>query len=570
MSEPAELDIGTGESPDDDDYFEINARDEPWDDGELFDNSLNCHGVVHVRVLCAQRLPCPVGSSVCATVSLMPWRGRIRTQRTSSFLLSYENGVCVRWDQSTNSGLCSMVHAWSSEDSPTPKIACDLMFSPLGVGLLDFKMCSFEVSCDVLMKKPGVWKSHWFSDIEANANGESTTDACLDENTPTLKLAALFAPTHPGPRKSLPSTPSRQAQNTGNDADDDNNNNNTNNRHEIVQSADTLLPTTCPTTSPCSSVSHVEVISSTEPVNPDEKLLPDSSTDPHLLRVQSSWMPIHCYVCSSIILGRNQMFICERCSIKCCSDCRLHVDLRLPCGSNESKAAVENASRKKISVDNILSVVAPDEVFNQERKASSHSSAPASATKSADHTHDSSFQELDYIGCLRLEFTAACLFQHPLSAFADPRIALSEIVQREVRTGDYYARISIQGSGATARTRTLQNTGLPKFEANEMKFNVKHYGEEFRFEVIDATTDTVIGASYLTAHGLILDQKDELLGELGPSLFQFPRGVLTWKGKRSMKLLLRQSSKGTVSLDSRIIHSSNDKGSDTGKKNDKL
>ena len=41
-----------------------------------------------------------------------------------------------------------------------------------------------------------------------------------------------------------------------------------------------------------------------------------------------------------------------------------------------------------------------------------------------------------------------------------------------VRKGDYYARISIPGSSSTSRTRTLQNTGTPRFEKAEMAFNV--------------------------------------------------------------------------------------------------
>ena len=79
--------------------------------------------------------------------------------------------------------------------------------------------------------------------------------------------------------------------------------------------------------------------------------------------------------------------------------------------------------------------------------------------------------------------------------------------------------------------------------------NRKHYGEEFRFDVVDAGTDVIVGTSLLTTHGLIMDQKDEILRKKGPSILQIFRGPLVWKGKRSMKLLLRNEGKGANSSD---------------------
>ena len=104
-----------------------NAHDEKENDT---DKPWNCFGVVHVRLLAAQRLPCPVGSSVTATVSLFPLRGKVRTSQTAAFSIAMEHGVCVVWDPTTDKGVCSMVHAWNSEDSPVPDVKIDLNFSP--------------------------------------------------------------------------------------------------------------------------------------------------------------------------------------------------------------------------------------------------------------------------------------------------------------------------------------------------------------------------------------------------------------------------------------------------------
>jgi hypothetical protein len=75
--------------------------------------------------------------------------------------------------------------------------------------------------------------------------------------------------------------------------------------------------------------------------------------------------------------------------------------------------------------------------------------------------------------------------------------------------------------------------------------NRNHYGEEFRLELVDASTDVLVGISSMTAHSLILDQKDELGLREGYSLFQALRGPVIWKGKRTIKLLLRHDKKGS-------------------------
>ncbi|KAL3940120.1 MAG: hypothetical protein SGBAC_005281, partial [Bacillariaceae sp.] len=158
--------------------------------GSDLDKSWNCFGVVHVHLLSAQRLPCPVGSSVSATVSLLPWRGKVRTSHTVAFSITVEHGVCVAWDPTDNQGVCSMVHAWNSEDSPVPDIKIDLNFSPLGFGFFEFKMASLTLPCEVLLKSPYKWKRQWCqTEQDAAAKRDATGLGPI-----LIQLEAIFIP----------------------------------------------------------------------------------------------------------------------------------------------------------------------------------------------------------------------------------------------------------------------------------------------------------------------------------------------------------------------------------------
>jgi hypothetical protein len=86
----------------------------------------------------------------------------------------------------------------------------------------------------------------------------------------------------------------------------------------------------------------------------------------------------------------------------------------------------------------------------------------------------------------------------------------------------------------------------------------KHYGEEVRLELIDGSTNAVIGTTLLTAHSLILDQKDEIVSRKGYSLFQALRGPVIWKGKRTIKLLLRNEGKNAPSSDGMLTRKRGD------------
>ena len=385
----------------------------PWEDydedsKEEFDNALNCYGVVYLRLLRAQRLPCPVGSSVCAVVSLPPWKGRVRTHRTSAFLSSLDHGVCVQWNE--EGGFCSMVHAWHSEESPIPKIKVDLMFSPLGMGLFDFTMCSLELNVQVLMKQPGIWKENvWcptsctssFHNSSTSLGGGPTKET---DRIPMIQLDAMFAPSNDGRiatgQLKLPSTTTTTTTTTASTADptkaklspqpspppppppppqedkeldleqealdesfasiDTTTTENNQQEPQPHTENSIALPTpTRATTTTIATTITTTTTTTTSPPPPTPLKHQPNPHQPHLLRIVNLWMPHSCAVCQKILVGRNAGFHCEECGIQCCSDCRLHIDIQIPCGSETAK----KKTAPKLNMNSLLSIVAPDEAY---------------------------------------------------------------------------------------------------------------------------------------------------------------------------------------------------------------
>jgi hypothetical protein len=418
-----------------------------WNDlgNTHFDQSMNCFGVVHVRILRAQRLPCPVGSSVYSVVSLPPWQGRVRTERTLAFMASTEHGVCIRWDQLSDTGLVSMVNAWNSEESPVPSIKVDLMFSPLGMGILEFSMCTLNLDCKVLMQSPGKWQTQWCKSASAELKTESSDDYTVDNRIPLIQVEAMFAPSG---------------------ADDESSVDGLNNKELSLGDLMEQNQASPRNTSFDESFAAKSVTSATTHAFVN-------SNKPHLLRLVSFWIPGACSVCSKILVGYSQGFHCEECNIDCCSDCRLNVDLQIPCGSDTARTAVKHSLQNKLSLGNILSVVAPDNVYKQKAIVDDDSNAKDSLDPSSPRRLASDMKEQEAgVGCLKLEFVKACLFERPLPAETDPDSVFDRSKKRTLRQGDYYARISLSAGNKTARTRTLQNTASPKFSAGEMRFNV--------------------------------------------------------------------------------------------------
>lgn len=427
---------------DDSEEFKLPTPLPDWDDNEPFDRSFNRSGVFYVRFVCAQKLPSPVGSSVVGVASLPPFAGKVKTHRSAAYA-TYDHGVCVRWDRSSDDGLCSMVNPWNNEDSPVPSINIALCFSPLGMGILDFTMCTLRLSCAVLMKSPKVWKSQWCQAL--------LPESMVADDNPLIKLEAMFAPTgadltveqpetavslshfsleNPKSANKAPGKFAKQEASMG-----------------IVQSSPGL----------CDTSLEDRIYAKKN----------DNSTSSHLLRVASFFLPNVCQVCSTILIGKNKGFRCEACSVVCCADCRLNVDLELPCGSSEARARVERSIQSKISVGNILSIVAPDERYAKKAQNSLLSeSAPAAGVPSAVHS-----QWLGKgIGCLRIEFKRAFVFDSPLPPDDSPDNVFS--TSHPVREGEYYARItSSVDATKSGRTRPIYS-GSPHFNSKEMEFLV--------------------------------------------------------------------------------------------------
>lgn len=741
----------------------------------------NAHGVVHVRLVSARRLPCPIGSSVRATVSLPPYKGKVRSKRKNAFLGSLDHGVCVRWgenrdgddhqdfldddsklfldnnndDDDDADGLCSMVNGWSSEESPVPTIQIHLMFSPLAMGLFDFTMASVELSCHVLLRHAGVWRSRWVAmDVPSSSANAATSmqqsSSGLDnryhehmDRIPLLHVQAVFVPSVPSDATSIalsgvsgasasrtsssipPAIATTSSTNamtnivpnatgTGDDAtsplgktmlvpsatNDDLHawtesdasvrsrspasaaqvhNANHPSDHDIKQDykrqevetgmaeagsssaidaktetshhhivGDNTLPahlsdddtngnssvmaktldgkhqkeaSRCDTTASVpaatipgendeddemesvdmndhdpseedeeptrkaneASLAHTATLLSKENARIDGSTkaprtavvdVPPTPTDddisdvmslasktvqttvalqPHLLRAENYWVPTHtCAVCSRMLFGRKGGFHCEACGIDCCGDCRLNVDLRVPCGSDKAQEIVEKSFGSKMHLSNLLSMVAPDEAFEQQKIAEESMHMPGrdslSTAAGAGWNRKSLSTTLggspEGIGQLRLEIVRACLFEEHLSPHELVPLVDSAISLPKMRNGDYYVRVSATGSDKSTRTPALQNTGMPHFHAPEMRLPLAHYGMQFRLDVVDANTESVFGSTVLTTQGILQEQRDLYISKHGASIFQFMQGPIPWEGTRNRKLELRAGIKG--------------------------
>jgi len=475
-------------------------------------------------------LPCPVGSSVVCSASLPPYSGRVKTTRKPAFLSTYEHGVCVKWDR--DDGLCSMVNSWNSVESPVPSIQIALMFSPLGMGLLDFTMCSVTLSCEVLMKAPGQWKMQWCQmSLPSSMLGDTPP-------APLIHLEATFVPTtvdgKPADTSIFSATRIKKVM------------------MSPVRAPKPVVPISV------DASGHSEASNTSKPPTPpipQEETSPESEGEmhndiskeettaheasAHLLRVSSFWVPTACHVCSKILMVHNKGFLCEACGIICCDDCRLNVDLELPCGSEEARAIVESSIRNKISVGNIMAVVAPDKVYAEQRK---ESNTPNASGTDGDTS----------IGSLKFQFRQACLFQQALAPSASPETAFR--TSHSTREGEYYCRITSSIGGKSVRTRPAYS-GNPHFNSKQLEMMVNNYGEEFRLDCVDARTDQIVGSALLSTQSILQMQRDEVISAYGSSLFQCLSGPIVERGVRPpMKLMLRKGVNKAFGLNFYIPH----------------
>lgn len=254
----------------------------------------------------------------------------------------------------------------------------------------------------------------------------------------------------------------------------------------------------------------VPIASTEEPAETNKQTIIDNKQTLHLFqKVSYKMTPATCCSCQKPINWRTA-FQCELCKIDCCQDCRVQVDLSVPCGSQKAKQLAAAAIQNKFTVDNVLNIIAPTDHLPA---VASPNVSPVNSAKQVSVTGS--------IGKLKLQLLQAYVLVDSISALADPQ----QVLEKELyRPGDYYVRIH---GTETVRTRTIQQSnGQPNLQDNgELVFVVPHYGTEFKIEVIDANVDKVIGSSFITTQGLLQRQRDFLIEEKGSpfSSFLYPK-----------------------------------------------
>ena len=441
-----------GEDDDNFSEFNVSLPLPPWNSDIPLDPWLNCYGVVHVRLVCAQRLPCPVGSSVQGILALPPWKGRVRTERTVAFLGPELSGVCVRWDQLEDGGYCSMVNSWNSLDNPTPTISIDLVFHPLQ--MLEYAMCSVSLSCAPLMNEPGEWKKQWCQTTISQKTNDSEGFLKADERVPLILLEAMFVPA--ATIEDLP-----EASNENNHQEDDGE------ASSIgpPPSTDASLSPTVPNRYRGGSVAT------------GASYLLSPRTKSHLLRVQSLWVPAACAVCNTVLVGWKSAYRCEACNIDCCKDCQLQVDLQVPCGSSIAKDAVAASFHNKLTVHNIMNAIAPwdastQKVYSLPESRNSPKVLNLGSVEVNGIVANGASENDQGIGILRVHIARACVFENNLNPESNQDEVFKERNDRATRRGDYYVRLTSSGNEQSRRTRTIQNSGKPQFDSEELVFNV--------------------------------------------------------------------------------------------------
>ena len=441
----------------------------------------------------------------------------------------------------------SMVHSYNNEETPIPTISIE-MKGTTTLQMFKREICSFNLSCEPLMRHPGVYRRRWCiarKDVLKNPQIHDTSFMSLDDTveygdrdpmttSPTILVEACFQPlefraSSHVTREIFPpldtSMTSLNESNTDNDASKGSLQ--TRERCDTLESSESL---------------------------PNMKL----KTKPHLFRIRSEWRPTSCAVCSSVILRKG--YQCEVCKLDCCVDCQLRVDVELPCGSSAARFAVEKGLRSKITMSKIFSIVAPvkevekendnDDTIdeNVDSTDSNNQNSPVDVRHQQENDIPDVIKWSEGIGTLKLRIIKACLFQRTFP----PESEMSYILKnsdRWLRRGDHYARVSWTDCKDTKRTRAVFQTAKPTFDSHEMSITAMHYGTEFRIEVLDATTDASVGSALVTTQGLMQWQRDELALEGGLNLSSIIAQEPIQMRKRKAILELRTGVKSGFGLD---------------------
>ena len=227
-----------------------------------------------------------------------------------------------------------MVNSWNSLDNPTPCIFINLVFHPLQ--MVEFSMCTVTLSCAPLMNEPGKWKKQWCQTIPSQKINDSEGYLEAQERVPLILVEAMFVPAA-----------------TENDAEADEST-------EIEESQDEVSVEAPSSTGASASPSTIRSRKTGgASVGTGGSYILSQRNKSHLLRVQSLWVPAACAVCNSVIVGWKSAYRCEACNIDCCKDCQLQVDLQMPCGSSEAAASVAASFHNKLTMQNIMNVMAP-------------------------------------------------------------------------------------------------------------------------------------------------------------------------------------------------------------------
>lgn len=524
---------------DDEQYATIpiifDGRNVSWGDNlERFDINkaeINCHGVFHIQLIKAIRLPEALNSSTAtssfdiqAVLALNPWKGNVRSSKAE---ISTTTGGTIRVDwnkQEPQKSYCySMIHNFNNEETPIPQIVIDLVLhskktlataaatlllgstsTSMSANIFETYLCSFTINCFPIMLSPGQYIKRWFAaatsekELRHTAQLESSSEADFFKiMDPLILLELCFQPTSPGPRHLT-----------------------------------SFSPTFAPCPRHCNSEVQKQDRKGIESDN-HEITVPISTYSGHahhLFRIHKFWIPAHCAVCSSLLIGRKA-HRCEACKLDCCADCLISVDVLYPCGSKVADMAVQQSMQSKLEFRNIMELVAPtistsDAASDCQKLGKKHlGSNGMQSNKIFDWKNEG-------IGLLRFRINRAVIFQQ----LYPPESFLEDILENDVTVvetkdsgndsrgkktsaiddsaseeGDYYVRVSWNRGNSSVRTRTIHQTSKPQYGGEEFQLSVPNYGTEYKIEVIDANNDSPVGCALLSTQMMLLWHYDKFL-----------------------------------------------------------
>ena len=543
----------------------------------------NCYGVVNVRVLRAQRLSCPVHSTLSIIYKLYPWQGKVRSHEKGikTFVVppstipvvhddatttprktrTMEHGVCAQWldpnptnQQEQQHPFVKMIHAYSDPlSSPIPTIQIDLVFNP--IPFIEFTMCSFHIDCTLLFQHPNRIHTQWFTAItSSHQNSTTTTPTAANNNNnmdpsttttnwydivnssvPLIEIEAMFEPAVTDV-SSLLHDVTVIPPHTTTDDDDATMTEDHNSEHHDQMAGTTATPALVNTMTDAMEPvldldrepweEHPETDDdgmSMTSIHTSKTAFTNATTttcamvplQQHLLQISSfRFTPAFCCVCGKSLLSLSFLswnrtiaaesspssstssWRCERCSVDCCDDCRLQVDVSLPCGSDLATTAVSNAIQNKLTIDKILNTVAPTSDGTRTNiDVSSDAESPQVVDDHSERTIpdnidvsvDTNNSTVQGIGILKICLQRAHILKDPLPAETDP-MSIVEKVHPHLRSGDYYVRIHWSGGGDQVvtvgdREQTLTSVRTRTIQRSSGQLNFSFDNEIMRFVV---------------------------------------------------------------------------------------